>query len=52
MLHKCSVFAPFVQSASDQIGQGLGSVGAAQEALGTAMTPLGAGTAISKVLVL
>ena len=42
-------YAPFVQSASDQIGQGLGSVGSASEALGTALTPLGAaGTAISK----
>ena len=42
-------FAPFIQSASDQIGQGIGSVGAGQQALGTAMTPLGAaGTAISK----
>jgi hypothetical protein len=42
-------FAPFIQSASDQIGQGIGSVGAGQQALGTAMTPLSAaGTAISK----
>ena len=42
-------YAPFVQSASDQIGQGLGSVGSASEALGTALTPLGAaGTAISR----
>tara|TARA_R100001510_G_scaffold52554_1_gene53360 strand:- start:1164 stop:2213 length:1050 start_codon:yes stop_codon:yes gene_type:complete len=42
-------YAPFIQSASDQIGQGLGSVGSASEALGTALTPLGAaGTAISK----
>ena len=42
-------YAPFVQSASDQVGQGLGSLGTAQEALGTAMTPLGAaGSAISR----
>jgi hypothetical protein len=42
-------YAPFIQSASDQLGQGLGSLGTASEALGTAMTPLGAaGTAISK----
>ena len=42
-------YAPFIQSASDQVGQGLGSLGTASEALGTAMTPLGAaGTAISK----
>ena len=42
-------YAPFVQSASDQIGQGLGSVGSASETLGTALTPLGAaGTAISR----
>ena len=42
-------YTPFIQSASDQIGQGLGSVGSASETLGTALTPLGAaGTAISK----
>jgi len=42
-------YAPFMQSASDQVGAGLGSLGTASEALGTAMTPLGAaGTAISK----
>ena len=42
-------YAPFIQSSSDQVGQGLGALGTGQEALGTAMKPLGAaGTAISK----
>ena len=37
-------YAPFMQSASDQVGAGLGSLGAGAGALGTGMGSLGAGS--------